>query len=124
MNFPVLSIIVFTPIVSGMLILLIPGDRKDLIRRAALAAATLALVLSVLIFINYDQAAGGYQFIEQANWIPQLGISYHVGVNGMSLPLVLLTGIVIFTGVLISWGIDDRPRDRRFRAGVSSLPAR
>ena len=110
-NFPVLSIIVFTPIVSGMLILLIPADRIKLIRRAALAAATLALALSVWIFISYDQAAGGYQFIEQADWIPRLGISYHLGVNGMSLPLVLLTGIVIFTGVLISWGIDDRPRE-------------
>ena len=111
MTFPILSLIVLTPIVSGMLILLIPGDRKELIRRVALAAATLALALSVWVYINYDQTAGGYQFIEKADWVPQLGISYHLGVNGMSLPLVLLTGIVIFTGVLISWGIDDRPRE-------------
>ena len=54
---------------------------------------------------------GGYQFIEKYTWLPALGISYHVGVDGMNAPLVLLTGIVMFTGVLISWGIDDRPRE-------------
>jgi NADH-quinone oxidoreductase subunit M len=110
-NFPFLSVIVFTPIVTGMFLLLIPGDRKNLIRWIALGAATLALGLSVWVYFGYDQAAGGYQFIEKVEWIPKLGISYHVGVDGMNLPLVLLTGLVIFTGVLISWGIDDRPRE-------------
>jgi NADH-quinone oxidoreductase subunit M len=77
----------------------------------ALAAAILALTLSVWAYVAYDQAAGGYQFQEQVTWIPQLGVTYHVGVDGMSLPLVLLTGIVMLTGVLVSWGIDDRPRE-------------
>jgi NADH-quinone oxidoreductase subunit M len=110
-GFPFLSVIVFTPIVTGLFLLLIPGDRKNLIRWIALAAATLALGLSVWVYFGYDQAAGGYQFIERVEWIPKLGISYHIGVDGMNLPLVLLTGLVIFTGVLISWGIDDRPRE-------------
>jgi len=111
MDFPLLTVIVFTPIVSGLLILLIPGERKTEIRIAALAAATFALLLSLGAYIIYDRSLGGYQFVQIFTWIPQLGISYHVGVDGMSLPLVLLTGIVIFTGVLISWGIDDRPRE-------------
>jgi len=111
MDFPLLTVIVFTPIVSGLLILLIPGERKTEIRIAALAAATFALLLSLGAYIMYDRSLGGYQFVQIFTWIPQLGISYHVGVDGMSLPLVLLTGIVIFTGVLISWGIDDRPRE-------------
>ncbi|HET7010595.1 MAG TPA: NADH-quinone oxidoreductase subunit M, partial [Anaerolineales bacterium] len=63
------------------------------------------------VYLTYDRSVGGYQFVEHATWIPQLGISYYVGVDGMNLPLVLLTGIVMFTGVLISWGIDDRPRE-------------
>jgi NADH-quinone oxidoreductase subunit M len=50
----------------------------------------------------------GYQFIETYNWLPALGISLKFGVDGMSAPLVLLTGIVMFTGVLISWGDDDK----------------
>ena len=111
MTFPILSFIVFTPIAAGMLLLLFPAERKTEIRVTALAAATIALGLSVWTFLAYDQAAGGYQFIEKVSWIPALGVSYHVGVDGMNLPLVLLTGVVMFTGVLISWGIDDRPRE-------------
>src|SRR3970282_683353 len=110
MNFPILSIIVFTPMTAGLLLFLLPARRHREIRLVALTAAIVALGLSLYAYISYDQSLGGYQFQEQATWIPQLGISYHVGVDGISLPLVLLTGIVIFTGVLISWGIDDRPR--------------
>ena len=111
MTFPILSVIAFTPIVTGMVLLALPGERKNLIRWVALAAATLALVLSVVAYLSYDRAAAGYQFEEQVPWIPSLGISYHVAADGMNLPLVLLTGIVIFTGVLISWRVDDRPRE-------------
>ena len=60
------------------------------------------------MYLNYDQSAGGYQFIERYNWLPALGISLYFGVDGISAPLVLLTGVVMFTGVLISWG-DDHP---------------
>jgi NADH-quinone oxidoreductase subunit M len=111
MTFPFLSVIVFTPIVAALLLFMLPGERKNLIRGVALSAATIAFGLSVWVYFSYDQSVGGYQFLEKATWVPQLGISYHVGVNGMNLPLVLLTGLVMFTGVLISWGIDDRPRE-------------
>lgn len=111
MQFPIISVIVFTPIFSGLLLLLIPADRKTEARVTALAAATFALFLSIWIYFSYDTAAGGYQYVEQYSWLPALGISYHVGIDGMNAPLVLLTGVVMFTGVLISWGIDDRPRE-------------
>jgi NADH-quinone oxidoreductase subunit M len=111
MPFPILSVIVFTPIIAGMLILLIPAERKTEIRMAALAAGAFCLLLSIYVYFGYDVSAGGYQFMERYNWLPDLGISYYVGVDGMNTPLVLLTGIVMFTGVLISWGIDDRPRE-------------
>ena len=111
MQFPVLSVIVFTPLIAGMLILLIPADRKTEVRVTALAAATFALLLSIWVYFSYDVTAGGYQFVEKVPWLPALGISYHVGVDGMNTPLVLLTGIVMFTGVLISWKLDDRPRE-------------
>ncbi|MDD2695787.1 MAG: hypothetical protein PHD58_07675, partial [Anaerolineales bacterium] len=111
MQFPILSVIVFTPIVAGLLILLIPGERKAEVRVAALAAATITFLLSVWAYFSYDLAAGGYQFIEKVDWLPALGISYHVGLDGLNAPLVLLTGLVMFTGVLISWGLDDRPRE-------------
>jgi NADH-quinone oxidoreductase subunit M len=111
MQFPILSVIVFTPITAGLLLLLFPSERKTAIRIFALSAATFALLLSLWAYISYNQSVGGYQFEEQYRWIPTLGISYHVGADGMNLPLVLLTGVVIFTGVLVSWGIEDRPRE-------------
>jgi len=111
MQFPILSIIVFTPIVTGLLILLIPADRKTEVRMAALASGAFALILSMIAYFSYDISAAGYQFVEKYEWLPALGISYHVGLDGMNAPLVLLTGVVMFTGVLISWGIDDRPRE-------------
>ena len=111
MQFPILSVIVLTPIIAGMLILLIPSDRKSETRVLALAAATICLLLSGWVYFNYNVSIGGYQFLEKYNWLPQFGISYFVGVDGMNAPLVLLTGVVMFTGVLISWGIDDRPRE-------------
>jgi NADH-quinone oxidoreductase subunit M len=111
MQFPILSVIVFTPIVASLLILMIPSERKKEIRILALVAATVAMLLSAWVYFSYDKSAGGYQFQSTFEWLPALGISYHVGVDGISVPLVLLTGIVMFTGVLISWGIDDRPRE-------------
>ncbi len=111
MQFPILSVIVFTPLVTGLLLLLIPAERKQETRVAALAAGLFTFALSVWVYFSYDTAAAGYQFIEKYPWLPALGISYHVGVDGISAPLVMLTGLVMFTGVLISWGVDDRPRE-------------
>jgi NADH-quinone oxidoreductase subunit M len=111
MQFPILSIIVFGPLVAALLLLLIKPERKTEIRVVALATAVFELVLSVWVYFTYDKVAAGYQFIEKHNWMPSLGIGYHVGVDGLSAPLVLLTGIVMVTGVLISWGIEDRPRE-------------
>jgi NADH-quinone oxidoreductase subunit M len=69
------------------------------------------LGLALWVYFTYDKAAAGYQFIEKYNWMPMLGISLHFGVDGMSAPLILLTGIVMVTGVMISWGVEDRPRE-------------
>ncbi|HLC01987.1 MAG TPA: NADH-quinone oxidoreductase subunit M [Anaerolineales bacterium] len=111
MHFPILTVIVFTPIVMALVILMLPSERHGLIRGFALTGALIAAGLSVVAYLSYDQVAGGYQFVEQHAWVPALGITYHVGGDGMNLPLVLLTGVVIVTGVLISWGVDDRPRE-------------
>src|SRR5512135_1707445 len=121
MTFPFLSVIVFTPAAAGMIILLVPAQRKNLARGLALAAGVIDLLLSLTVYITYlTQHMTGYQFVEQYKWLPALGISLHFGVDGISTPLILLTGVVMFTGVLISWGedkqhvqagIQDRPRE-------------
>ena len=111
MQFPFLSVIVFTPLAAGLIILLYKPEQKKAIRITALSAAVFALALSLWVYLTYDKAVAGYQFLEKYNWMPMFGISLHFGVDGMSAPLVLLTGIVMVTGVMISWGIDDRPRE-------------
>lgn len=118
MNFPVLSVITFTPIVAALIILLLPAQRKNEARAVALASATFALILSIWVYFAYDQTAAGYQFVEKYSWLPALGIALHFGVDGMSTPLVLLTGVVMFTGVLISWGDDDK----HVMAGIQDRP--
>jgi NADH-quinone oxidoreductase subunit M len=120
MAFPILSVIVFTPIVAALLILMVPAERKTEVRAIALAAATLALLLSLWVYFSYDQTAAGYQFQEYHAWLPALGIGYHVGVDGLSAPLVLLTGVVMFTGVLISWGEFDE--SKHLSAGIQERP--
>jgi NADH-quinone oxidoreductase subunit M len=121
MAFPFLSVIVFTPAAAAMLLLALPARRPGLSRSVALTAAVLDLALSLAVYIQYLLGhMTGYQFAEKYNWLPALGISLHFGVDGISAPLVLLTGLVMFTGVLISWGekhdhveagIQDRPRE-------------
>jgi len=111
MTLPILSILIFTPLLSGLVILMLPASRRDLVRGISLAAASLMLALSVVAYFSYDIAAGGYQFIEKAPWVPALGISYYLGVDGISMPMVLMAGIVVFCGVLVSWKVEDRPRE-------------
>jgi NADH-quinone oxidoreductase subunit M len=121
MTFPFLSVIVFTPSAAALVILTLPGQKKNLVRSVALSAAALDILLALAVYIQYlTQHMTGYQFVEQYQWLPALGISLHFGVDGISTPLILLTGVVMFTGVLISWGeenhgvsagIQDRPRE-------------
>jgi NADH-quinone oxidoreductase subunit M len=111
MTLPFLSIIIFTPLVAGLIILLMPASQKLAVKIIALAAAALTLVFSIWTYFSYNITAGGYQFIERFNWLPSLGISYYLGIDGISAPLILLGGIVLVCGVLISWHVDDRPRE-------------
>jgi NADH-quinone oxidoreductase subunit M len=112
MGFPLLSVIVFLPLAAGLVILLLPSQRKTAVKVVALVAAAITLVLSCWTYFGYDVKAGGYQFLEGPYpWVPSLGISYFAGVDGVSAPMVLLAGLVLLCGVLVSWKIDDRPRE-------------
>lgn len=106
-----LTILIFLPMVVGAFFLLVPRLKDQTVKVLALATGLVSFVLSGWIYLAYDLERGGYQFVQRTPWLPALGIDFHVGVDGMSAPLVLLTGIVIFTGVLISWNM---PRIREF----------
>ncbi len=118
MTFPVLSIITFIPLAAALVLFVIPANRKNEARAVALASAISVLLLSLWVYFTYDQVGAGYQFTENYDWLPALGIGLRFGVDGMSAPLVLLTGVVMFTGVLISWG-DDNPH---VMAGIQDRP--
>ena len=119
MEFPFLSIIALSPIFFTIVILLLPKDRGENARMLGLAAMVLGLVLSLFVYISTYQnlpPAGtpwseSLRFVEEYSWVPSIGLNYIVGVDGLSATLVLLTSIVGLGGVLISWSIDDRPRE-------------
>jgi len=111
MQFPFLSILILLPLLAGVVLLLIPRQKRSLIRGIALGTALGSLAITISIFVLYDRMAAGYQFVEYLPWLPALGISYHVGVDGFSLPLELMAGLVVVSGVMVSWKVEDRARE-------------
>ena len=89
----------------------LPSKNFPLIRGYSAVVAGITALFSVYAFFAYDYTAGGFQFARSWEWLPILGITYKLGIDGISALMVLLTGIVFITGVLISWTIDHRPKD-------------
>jgi len=114
MNHLVLTFIVLCPLTASVLCLLIPARHGLLVRLTALAGAGLTLPASIWACIAYDRARGGFQFEWRVPWIPSIGVGYHVGADGTSLVLVLLTSLIITGGVFASW--TSRVRTKEFLA--------
>jgi len=120
MDFPLLPTITFIPAVTAVILLMMPAERKTEIRVTAAAGAFFSMVLSIYAYFAYDIVAAEaattwaeklqFQFGPYP-WLETIGISFYMGADGLSLAMIALTGIVGFTGVLVSWGIDDRPRE-------------
>ncbi|KZK74405.1 MAG: oxidoreductase [Pelodictyon luteolum] len=122
-----LSLIVFLPIIAGLVILAVPSSQKQIIRMVSLLAAVVQMVLAVMIWQGYDPSlagitavAGGspegsFQFIERLPWISldlgsmgSMNIEYFLGVDGLSITMVILTALVSTIGVLSSWTIQKQ----------------
>ena len=101
---PLLTLIVFTPLLGALMLMLTSGQQIKALRRGALVFSLVPFVLSLLLLAAFNPASSGFQFAEKASWIPAFGISYSVGVDGMSLFLVLLTTFLMPIVVLASWG--------------------
>jgi NADH-quinone oxidoreductase subunit M len=166
-GFPILSALIWIPIIAGVAMLFMDGKQRDLVRGVAAAAAITVLALALTVFIRYNsmvnevtlaqqeqvrtEAVGADEatveelvqdvtavesffgemeaasdagetlattrfaamtaFREYQAWVPELGIAYSLGVDGLNAPMVLLTGMVAVAGVFISWRIDDRQRE-------------
>ena len=107
-----LTIIVLLPILAGVVLLFLPNENRKLIYNVALGTGLVVFLLSLVVYLGFQIDGPRYQFVSGPwEWLPQFGISYFAGVDGISAPLVLLTGLVMFTGVIISQRVDDRPRE-------------
>ena len=110
-EFPYLSAIMLAPGVGLLIILFLPHDNQRAVRWVSVLSAGVSLALSIVIYLTYDRGLGGFQFVEKVPWVPSLGISHHLGVDGISLPLVLLNSIVFFTGVWTMWDLRHRVKE-------------
>jgi NADH-quinone oxidoreductase subunit M len=110
-EFPFLSFLLITCAAALLLVLVLPAERRTAIKRVSAASGGIACIISVYLFFAYDRAMGGFQFVERIDWIPALGVSYFNGIDGFGAPLLLLTGIVYFTGVLTMWELETRVKE-------------
>jgi NADH-quinone oxidoreductase subunit M len=109
-----LSAIIFLPVIGAIIIVLIPAISERGIRRIALLFTFIPLALAIYLFAIFDRSqglVGVMQFEEKLSWIPAINAYYHVGVDGISLPLVLLMALLGFLVVLISWKVHLRVRE-------------
>jgi NADH-quinone oxidoreductase subunit M len=110
MTYPLLTATTFLPLVGAVFILLINSER--LARWIALVTALGTLIVSAPLYSDFDKTSGALQFVESAVWIPSLNIAYEMGVDGLSLPLILLASLLSVLCVAASWtAIQTRVRE-------------
>jgi len=104
----VLTLVTFVPTLGALAVLLLPRRADGLIKVTALGASLVTFLLSVPLFTGFNAAVAEYQFVEQRDWMPSFGITYHLGVDGISLLLVLLTTFLMPLTLLASWHSVER----------------
>jgi NADH-quinone oxidoreductase subunit M len=113
-SLPILSIVTFLPLAGALLIAILP---RTLSRAVALATALVAWVASLVLLVSFHPASTAFQFVEQANWIPLFGIQYKLGVDGLSVVLVVLTTTLTWISILASF----RPIQERIKEYMVSF---
>ena len=106
-----LLIILFAPFAGALALIFVSNRQVSLVRGIAAGSAFVSLIASVYLFYAYDSLKGGFQFIQRIEWSRQLGISLHLGVDGIGTPLVLASAILLFAGIFVSWHIKDRMKE-------------
>jgi NADH-quinone oxidoreductase subunit M len=104
----VLSTVTFLPVLGAVVIFLLPRRSEGLVKVTALVTSLLGFAASVPLYARFDAGTAEYQFVEQRAWMPAFGISYHLGVDGISLLLVLLTTFLMPLTLLASWHSVER----------------
>jgi NADH-quinone oxidoreductase subunit M len=103
---PFLSLVIWTPILGGVWLLMVAGERAPaLSRRIALAVSLITFAFSLPLYGDFDVASGAMQFVERGSWIPAFGVEYYLGVDGISMPLILLTTFTTVLVIVAGWQI-------------------
>ena len=105
-----LTLIVFVPLAGAALVTLLPRDQERLIKGVSLLVGLIPLALAVWMWSGFHPEAAGFQFEEQAVWFPQINSSYHLGIDGISMAMILLTTFLTPLALLISFSIKDDVR--------------
>jgi len=102
-----LSVIIFLPLLTAGAVAIV--RKESFAKISSIVVSGIVFLLSLILFLNFDFSKGGFQFETKMNWIPTLGISYHLGVDGMAISLILMTALLFFTVFVWSIRIEDRP---------------
>ena len=112
MTVGILTIVTFLPTAGALLLLAVPRGQDTLLRAGALAVSAATFLVSLPLYFRFEAASADYQFVEFARWIPTLGVGYHVGIDGISLLLVLLTTLITPVALASAWrAVDDRVKE-------------
>jgi len=102
-NFPLLSFLILAPAIGAIILSFIPGDRTKLLKMVTLGVSLLVFVVSLPLYFGFDQSRTAFQFEEKHEWIPAFQATYHLGVDGLSLLMILLTTFLMPLIFLASW---------------------
>ncbi len=102
-----LSLIIFLPLITAGVISLI--RKEEVAKVASVVVSGIVFILSLVLFFNFDFSKPGFQFETKIDWIPALGISYHLGLDGMAISLIVMTALLFFAVFVWSWRVEDRP---------------
>ena len=105
-----LTLLLILPLLGAAMIAVVPGNRRRLVRKLAVAASSMTLLLSWGLLAGFDPTASGMQYAERIQWNPRLGTYYALGVDGISLPLTMLATLLCLVAVLASKGIRERAK--------------
>ncbi len=111
MSLPILTLITFLPIIGVVLILAIDSKKQELIRVTSLLVSIVVFFVSLPLFFHFDAGTYKMQFVEKLPWIPSFGIQYYVGIDGISLFLILLTTFLTPISILASWYISKHVKE-------------
>jgi NADH-quinone oxidoreductase subunit M len=109
--FPILTAIVFLPVAGMIAVLLSPKHADDLIRKIATGVSAAVFILGALLMMLFDNADPGMQFVEKLAWIPQINVYYYLGADGISVPMIFITGLLSLAACVASWGINERVKE-------------